>query len=72
MPIELITELDFESKVIRSDLPVLMCLCSDRSESCKKLEPIFQELSAEYEGALKVVKVEIERNPRLAQALHGQ
>jgi thioredoxin 1 len=70
MPIELVTERDFESKVLRSDLPVLVDLYTDRSEPCKRLEPILKEIAAELDGKLKVVRIEIEKNPRLAKALN--
>jgi thioredoxin 1 len=67
MPIETITERDFESKVLRSELPVLIDLYADWCEPCKRLEPILKELSVELEGKLKIVRVDVERSPLLAR-----
>jgi thioredoxin 1 len=67
MAIDFITERDFESKVLRSEIPVLIDLYADWCEPCKRLEPILKELSVELEGKLKVARVDIERSPLLAR-----
>lgn len=67
MAIDLITERDFESKVLRSEIPVLIDLYADWCEPCKRVEPILKELSVELEGKLKVARVDIEKSPLLAR-----
>jgi thioredoxin len=72
MPIESITERDFESKVLRSDLPVLIDLYADWCEPCKKMEPTLKELATELDGKLRIVRIDIEKNPRLARAFQAR
>ena len=67
MPVEFVTDRDFEPKVLRSAIPVLIDLYADWCEPCKRLEPILRDLAAELEGKLKVVRVDVERNPLLAR-----
>ena len=67
MPIDLVTERDFEAKVLRSDIPVLIDLYADWCEPCKRLEPILKELAGELEGKLKIARVDVERSPLLAR-----
>lgn len=72
MPIEQVTEAAFEQAVLRSELPVLVDLYADWCEPCKQLEPVLEQIASEHEGRLKVVRVDVEKSPMLAQAFRVQ
>lgn len=61
-----VTEDTFESEVLNADLPVLADFWADWCGPCRMLAPIVDDLAREYEGRLKVVKVDVDENPRLA------
>jgi thioredoxin 1/putative thioredoxin len=67
-----VTDATFEREVLRSDLPVLIDLYADWCEPCKQLSPIVEEVSRELEGKLKVVKIDIDRSPMVAQSFRVQ
>lgn len=71
MPIQQVSEAQFEQEVLRSELPVLVDLYAD-CEPCKQLEPILEQVAGELEGKLKVVRVDVEHSPMLAQAFRVQ
>lgn len=72
MPLPLVAEKDFEREVIRSPLPVLVDLYADWCAPCKQLEPILERVAADVEGRIKVLRVDIEKSPMLAQAFRVQ
>ncbi len=57
---------DFENEVLQSTSPVLVDFSATWCGPCKKLEPIVHELAGDYEGRLKVVKVDVDRAPQTA------
>ena len=54
---ERISNAEFESAVLRSDIPVLADFYSDSCIPCKRLSPILSQLETEYENKLKIVKI---------------
>ena len=48
---------DFEEKVLKSDLPVIVDFYSDSCIACKKLAPALGDVEDDYEGKLYVYKV---------------
>lgn len=72
MPIPLIDEATFEREVLASELPVLVDLYADWCQPCKQLTPILDQLAAELSGKLRVVRVDVERSPRIAAAFRVQ
>jgi len=60
-PVE-ITDENFESEVINSDKPVLIDFWAVWCGPCKAIAPIVEELSVEYEGKLKVGKLNVDDN----------
>lgn len=71
-PLKTVTEKDFEAEVLRSELTVLLEFGSERSPICKQIEPILQQLAQELEDKAKILKVDVERSPYLAQQLRVQ
>lgn len=65
MALEL-TESNFEEKVIKSDVPVVVDLWAEWCGPCKMLTPIMEEMSTEYEGKVLIGKVDVDNNPGIA------
>lgn len=59
-------EANFDSEVLQSTHPVLVDFSATWCGPCKRLEPIVHELAGDYDGRMKVVKVDIDKAPALA------
>ena len=56
---EQISDATFDSVVLNSDIPVLL----DFWAPCRAVGPIIDELAAEYEGKVRIVKMNVDENP---------
>ena len=63
-----ITKENFDSEVIKSDKPVLIDFWATWCGPCKMLSPVIAEIAGEYEGKVKVCKVNVDEQPELASA----
>lgn len=61
-----ITDANFDSEVLQSDLPVLIDLWAVWCGPCKMIEPSVDQLASEYAGKLKVGKLNVDENPQTA------
>ena len=57
---------NFESEVVQADIPVLVDFSATWCGPCKRLEPVVQEIAGDYDGRLKVVKVDVDKAPGTA------
>ena len=64
---ERINKDNFEEKVLKSSLPVLVDFYSDSCIPCKMLSPILGDLEEEKEGQLVIYKVNVNFDAELAQ-----
>jgi thioredoxin 1 len=62
MAVPAVTDDDFEHEVLRSSLPVLVDFGAAWCHPCMRLEPIVEELAAEWQGRVKVTKLDIDAN----------
>ncbi|MBZ2190347.1 MAG: thioredoxin TrxA [Alcanivorax sp.] len=53
----------FEADVLKSDEPVLVDYWAPWCGPCKMIAPILEEVVKEYDGRLKIVKINIDENP---------
>ncbi|MBT8377889.1 MAG: thioredoxin [Ignavibacteria bacterium] len=60
-PVE-ITDDNFESEVLKSDTPVLIDFWAVWCGPCKIIAPIVEELAQEYDGKIKVGKLDVDSN----------
>ena len=61
-----ITNQNFEEEVLKSEIPVLVDFYATWCGPCKMLSPIISEIAEEYQGKIKVGKVNVDEQTQLA------
>lgn len=61
-----VNEQNFEQEVVNSDVPVLLDFWAPWCGPCKMLMPVVEELAKEYDGKIKVGKVNTDENMSLS------
>lgn len=67
-----VSDATFQREVLESDLPVLVDLWAPWCGPCHMIAPIVDRVAGEYAGRLKVVKLNVDDNPRTAGAYQVQ
>lgn len=60
-----VTAESFRREVIESDKPVIVDFWADWCGPCKKLSPLLDQIAVEFEGKLKVVKINVDEQRNL-------
>ena len=61
-----VTTETFENEVLKSDVPVLVDFWASWCAPCHEVAPVMDEIAREYEGTVKVAKVDVDAESALA------
>ena len=57
-----VTDDSFDDEIINSDLPVMVDFWAEWCGPCKMVGPVVEELAKEYEGKIKIAKMDVDKN----------
>ncbi|RLC31557.1 MAG: thioredoxin [Deltaproteobacteria bacterium] len=57
-----VTDDSFEDEIIKSDLPAMVDFWAEWCGPCKMVGPVVAELAQEYEGKIKIAKMDVDKN----------
>lgn len=59
-----VTDATFETEVLNSDQPVVLDFWAEWCAPCRAISPIIKQLAEDYDGKVKVLKMNIDENPQ--------
>ena len=68
--IKAVTDATFEQEVLKNERPVLVDFWAAWCGPCKMVAPEMQKLAEKYDGAVDVVKVDVDANPGLSRTFN--
>ena len=60
------TDQSFNKEVVQADIPVLIDFWADWCGPCKAIAPVIEEIAVEYDGKVKVGKLDVDQNQKTA------
>ena len=66
MTTQVVTDSDFENKVLKSEMPVLVDFWAEWCGPCKMIAPTVEAIATEFANKIKVAKVNVDDNNKIA------
>jgi thioredoxin 1 len=64
MPVLHLNDGNFDQEVLKSNIPILVDFWAAWCGPCRMVGPILEELAVEYDGKIKIAKVDVDANPQ--------